>query len=247
MRRIYAYFISLLLFLSAAELVAQDTILFPLKIRAGFDLVGPGVYIYDNEKLILEGYVSFDKSEKISFVLEAGHADYRYTQYNYDYQTSGTFTRLGVDFNFLKPEISKGKYWAGAGLRYGLSIYNSETPMYEQENYWGTFSSSIPENSGTGHFLEVTPGFRTELFGNLSLGWTLRLKFLLSGGGGKDLKPIYLPGFGNGGKITTLGVNYYISWNIPYKTKRVITKPEVVEETEETEEEGMIQQTQGFR
>ncbi len=70
MRRIYAYFISLLLLLSAAELVAQDTILFPLKIRAGFDLVGPGMYIYDNDNLSMEGYVSFDKSEKMSFVLE---------------------------------------------------------------------------------------------------------------------------------------------------------------------------------
>jgi len=247
MRRIYAYFISLLVFLSGAELVAQDTVLFPLKIRLGFDLVGPGMYIYDNDHLSMEGYVSFDKSEKMSFVLEGGYADYRYTQYNYDYQSSGIFTRIGVDFNFLKPEISKGKYWAGLGLRYGLSIYNSMTPTYEQENYWGTFSSSIPESSGTGHFLEAAPGFRTELLRNLSLGWTLRLKFLLSGGGGKDLKPIYLPGYGNGEKITTLGINYYISWSIPYKTKRVITKPVVVEEPDETEEEEVVQQGSGFR
>ena len=247
MRRIFEYFISLLLLLSPAELVAQDTILFPLKIRVGFDLVGPGMYIYDNDHLSMEGFVSYDKSEKMSFVIEGGYADYRYTQYNYDYHTNGVFTRVGVDLNFLKPEISKGKYWAGLGLRYGLSIYNSETPLYEQENYWGTFSSSISKSSGTGHFLEAAPGFRTELFRNLNLGWTLRLKFLLSGGGGKDLKPIYLPGFGNGGKITTLGINYYISWSIPYKTKRVITKPVVVEEPEETEEEGVIQQETGFR
>ena len=247
MRRIYAYSISLLLLISTGDLAAQDTVLFPLKIRTGFDLVGPGMYIYDNDHLSLEGYISFDKSEKMAFVLEGGYVDYKYYQYNYDYQSSGLFTRIGVDFNFLKPVLSRGKYWAGAGLRYGLSIYDSETPRYEQENYWGTFTSSIPSNSGTGHFIEITPGFRTELFRNLTLGWTFRLKFLLSGGGGKDLKPIYLPGYGNGGKATALGISYYISWNIPYKTKRVITKPPVVEEPDETEEEAEMQQGSGFR
>jgi hypothetical protein len=245
MRRIYAYFISLLFSLSAAGLDAQDTIYYPLKIRAGFDLVGPGIYIYDNDHLNLEGYLSFDKSEKMSIVLEGGYVDYKYSQYNYEYHSNGFFGRAGIDFNFLKPEISKGRYWAGLGLRYGLSIYDNETPMYDQDNYWGTFTSSIPLSSGTGHFIEVTPGFRTELLRNLSLGWTVRLKLLISGGGGKDLKPIYLPGYGNGGKNATIGISYYISWNIAYKTKRVITKPVEVEEPEETEEEGVILQTTG--
>jgi hypothetical protein len=245
MRRIYAYSISLL-FLFAASAGAQDTIPFPLQIRAGFDLVGPGIYIYDNEKLSLEGYISFDKSEKLSFVLEGGYVDYKYTQYNYEYLSNGFFTRAGADFNLLKPDISKSKYWAGVGLRYGISFYTSETPLFQHENYWGTVTSSIPSKKSTGHFIELTPGFRTEIFRNMSIGWTIRLKMLISGGGTKDLKPIYLPGFGNAGKLTAVGVSYYISFNIPYKTKTVITKPEVVEEeTEETE--GTAQGAEGLR
>lgn len=235
MRRIYVYFTSLLIFFTAGNLIAQDTVLFPLKIRAGIDIAGPGIYLSDKNNFSMEGSFSFDKSEKMAFVLEAGYLNYKYSQYNYDYTSKGVFARLGIDFNLLKPEMSVGKYWAGIGLRYGVSLFNSETPSFQSENYWGTVTSSIPAKKAMGHFIEVSPGVKTEIFRNLSMGWTIRLKLLISGGGGRDLTPIYFPGYGNGGKRTAAGISYFITWNIPYKTKTVITKPEVVEEeTEET-------------
>ncbi|MBS1231460.1 MAG: hypothetical protein H6R35_298 [Bacteroidetes bacterium] len=235
MRRIFAYFISLQLLFSGGSLIAQDTVMFPLKIRVGFDIAGPGIYMTDKNNLSLEGYISYDGNEKRTYVIEAGFLNYKYSQYNYDYRSKGVFTRIGVDFNLLKPEMSMGKYWAGIGLRYGLSVFNSETPLFKYENYWGTVTSSIPSRTRTGHFFEIAPGVKTELFRNFSMGWTIRLKLLISGGGGKDLRPIYFPGYGNGGDRTTAGFSYFITWNIPYKIKTVITKPEVVEE--ETEEE----------
>jgi hypothetical protein len=237
MRRISVYFFSLLLFLSAKSLIAQDTILFPLKLKAGIDIAGPGIYLSDKNNLNVEGYLSFDKNEKMSYVLETGYLNYKYSQYNYDYISKGIFVRLGVDFNLLKPEISLGKYWAGIGLRYGMSLFNSETPSFQSESYWGTVSSSIPSKKAIGHFIEFAPGVKTEVFRNFSMGWTIRLKLLISGGGGKDLRPIYFPGYGNGGNRTAAGISYFISWNIPYRTKTVITRPEAPEEeTEETEQ-----------
>jgi hypothetical protein len=173
----------------------------------------------------------------MAYVLEAGYLNYKYSQYNYDYTSKGVFARLGVDFNLLKPETSLGKYWAGIGLRYGMSLFNSETLSFQHENYWGTVTSSIPSKKAMGHFIEVAPGVKTEIFRNFSMGWTIRLNLLISGGGGRDLRPIYFPGYGNGGKRTAAGISYFITWNIPYKTKTVITKPEVVEEeTVETEQ-----------
>jgi len=237
MRRIFAYFISLLLFLSGQGLRAQDTVLFPLKIRAGFDIAGPGIYLTDKNNLNLEGYFSFDRNEKISYVVEGGYLDYKYSQYNYDYLTKGVFTRAGIDLNLLKPEVSAGKYYAGIGLRYGLSIFKSETSSFHHENYWGTVTSSIPSRTSTGHYIEIAPGVRTELLKNFTMGWTIRLKLLISGGGGRDLKPIYFPGYGNGGNRTSAGISYFLLWNIPFKTKTVITKPESTGESEETEEE----------
>lgn len=238
MRRISAYFFSLFLFLGASGLSAQDTILFPLKLMAGIDIAGPGIYLSDKNNLNLEGYISFDRSEKMAWVVEAGYLNYKYSQYNYDYSSKGAFARLGADINLLKPEVSRGKYWAGIGLRYGVSLFNSETSRFQHENYWGTVTSSLPSKKAMGHFIEVAPGVRTEIFRNFSIGWTIRLKLLISGGGGKDLRPIYFPGYGNGGRRTTAGISYFLTWNIPYKTKTVITKPKAVEEeTDETSEQ----------
>jgi hypothetical protein len=238
MRRISAYFFSLILFLKACNLLAQDTVLFPLKLRAGIDIAGPGIYLSDKNNLSVEGYISFDKSEKMALVLEAGYLNFKYSQYNYDYTSKGAFARFGADFNLLKPEVSEGKYWAGIGLRYGVSLFNSETPSFQYENYWGTVISSLPSKKAMGHFIEIAPGVKTEIFRNFSMGWTIRLKLLISGGGGKDLRPIYFPGYGNGGRRTTAGISYFLTWNIPYKTKTVITKPEAIEEEpDETSEQ----------
>ncbi len=238
MRRTFASFISLLALLATSVVNAQDTIDFPLKVRAGIDISGPVIYYTDKSNLSIEGFFSLDRNEKMSYVLEGGYLKYKYSQYNYNYLSSGIFLKAGTDFNLLKPEMSAGKYWAGIGLRYGLSIFNSETPSLETQNYWGSSIISLPRRSSTGHFLEVAPGVRTELFKNLSIGWSIRLRLLISGGGGKDLRPIYFPGFGNSGKTVNTGVNYYIIWSIPFKTKRVITIPEV-EEEEELEDAGM--------
>ena len=233
MRRIYAYSISLLILLYSSLLMAQDTVIFPLKIRAGIEVSGPVIYFTDKNNLSAEGFISLDRNEKMTYVIEGGYLSYKYSQYNYDYLSKGVFGRAGIDFNLIKPEISKGKYWAGIGLRYGLSIFTSETPTFQQENYWGKVNSSISQRTSVGHFLEVAPGVKTELFRNFSLGWTIRLRMLISGGGGKDLRPIYFPGFGPGGNSVNAGISYYLVWNIPFRTKKVIIKKEVPVETEE--------------
>ncbi len=229
-------------------LMAQDTILFPLKIRAGFDIIGPGIYMSDNNNLNIEGFLSFDRNEKMAYVAEGGYLNYKYSQYNYDYTSTGVFARLGVDFNLLKPNKASGLYWAGIGLRYGLSHFSSETSSLNYENYWGEITSSIPSKKMTAHFLEVAPGVRAEVFKNLSMGWTIRLKLMLSGGGGKDLRPISIPGYGNGGRITNGGISYFITWNIPWKTKTVIIKPDLPDEDDEEPEEEDVsgQQRIGF-
>jgi hypothetical protein len=252
MRRTSAYFISLLLILfsSLLQALAQDTILIPLKIKIGLEVSGPAIYFSEKNILNAEGYVSVDMNEKYSAVLGGGFLNYKYSQYNYEYLNNGIFILAGVDINLLKPEKSMGKYWAGIGLRYGLSRFSWEVPSFTQENKWGTTSSSIAKQTNWGHFLQISPGVRAEMFKNFSMGWSVSLRMLLYTGTGKDLRPIFFPGFGNGAKTITTGLNYFIVWNIPYKKINVIRKKEVPEETEETKnpgETGNRQQSPGIR
>lgn len=249
MRRISEYFISLLfIFISIlAEVHGQDTILIPLKIKVGLEVSGPAIYYSKKNTLNTEGYVSADINEKVSASIAGGFLNYKYSQYNYEYLNRGMYVRSGVDFNLLKPEKSLGKYWAGIGLRYGISRFSSEVPSFSHDNYWGTTSSSIAQKINWGHFFEVSPGVRAEVFRNFSIGWTISLRKLIYSGTGKDLKPIYFPGFGNTGKSISTGLSYFIVWNIPYKKINVIIEKEVPEESEDSEETDERQQSPGIR
>jgi len=238
MRRTFAYFTSLLLILIIGQeyVNGQDTNLIPLNIKVGLEVSGPAIYISDANNLSTEGYVSVDMNEKLSWVLGAGYLNYKYSQYNYEYLNNGVFLRGGADFNLLKPNKSLGKYWAGIGLRYGVSLFSTDVPSFKHDNYWGTTSSSIEKKTYMGHFIEASPGVRAEVFRNFSMGWTVSLRFLLSAGTEKDLRPVYFPGFGNGAKSFSTGLNYFLVWNIPYKKITVITKKEVPAETDDTAE-----------
>jgi len=225
MRRISAYFISLLIFPFAFSANAQDSLPVPLKIRIGADVYGPVSYYTNlnnvNKKtLSIEGYLSLDIDTQKAAVIEGGYLNFRYSQYNYTYQSKGAFIRLGVDFNLIRPEAAPGKYYAGIGLRYGLSLFSSEVPFLKQDNYWGGVTGTIPRSTHIAHFIEASPGIRTEIFRNLSMGWVIRLRILLFSNTGKDLKAIYIPGYGNGVKSFSPGLNYYFIWSIPYKSHK---------------------------
>jgi len=235
MLRISAYTISLVLFLNCSliKVNAQDTIPIPLKIKIGLEASGPVIYYTNRNVNSQEGYISLDIDEKRSLILAAGHLNYKYSQFNYTFLNTGSFIRLGMDFNLLKPDKSLGKYWAGIGLRYGISRFNYQVPTYQKTDYWGTTISSIAPKVNWGHFVEIAPGVRTEIFNHLSIGWSVSLRMLLYTGTGKNLRPVYFPGFGDGTKTITTGMNYFIVWNIPYKKIKVILKKEVKEETED--------------
>jgi hypothetical protein len=237
MKKTYLYIISFLIILTTFKAGAQDlppdSVLIPLKIRVGIEVSGPVIYFTDKTKLSFEGYFLADLNEKFSLYFAGGYSDFKYSQFNYDYKSKGIFFRTGTDINLLKPEIALGRYWAGIGLHYGLSVFNSETPSFYIRNYWGTTSSSIAARTYRGHYLEFAPGFRALLFRNVSIGWTVSLRKQLFFKSTRDIRPIFIPGYGNGGKSFSAGISYFIVWSIPYKKIKVAIKKETPEEPEE--------------
>lgn len=214
---------------------APDTVEIPLNIRIGAELAGHVIWLTDRNNFNTEGFISADLNEKYSIFAGGGYSDYKYSQYNYEYLSSGFFLKAGVDINFFGPAKSKGKYWAGVGLRYGISSFSSGVPVFEYENYWGSITSSIPPSDFIGHYLEASPGFRAEMFRNFTMGWSVNIRRLIHSGAGKDLRPIYIPGFGQGSENVGFGISYFLLWNIRWKTISVILKQELPEETEETQ------------
>jgi hypothetical protein len=220
MKRISGFFISLFLFLSAAHLSGQDTLRYPLRIKTGFDLYGPGNSFFNKSISTFEGFISADIDTSRSVTVEAGWSEYTHSEYNYSYNSSGIFLKGGMDFNILRPSVSESRYYAGIGLRYGLSVYKHGFPDFLYDNYWGRATGSIDPTVRAAHFIEAVPGIRAELFKGISVGWALRVRMLLYAGTGKDVKPLYIPGYGNGLQRLSPGMNYYIIWSFRYREFR---------------------------
>lgn len=231
-------FISLFL-LAGSSAVSQDTVTIPLHLRAGFDLSGPVMQIVGSDLVSYGAIFSADVNSALAVTAGIRYSTYQTSDYSYDFMSRGTSVVAGTDYNFLKANISGGKHYAGIGLRYGLSFYSEEATVIRYNNEWGAGESSVPLSNHTGHFLEITPGVRTEIFPGMTIGWNLYLRMLISAGAGKDLKPVWMPGYGAGTSGITTGAEYYISISIPYRKIRVVIKPKQQEsEDEEEVEEG---------
>lgn len=232
MRRIYGYIISVAFLMCCTPAhgqdagLPQDSVTVPLKVSFGMEASGPVIYFTDKNVLNTEAYLLYDLDNKKALHAAGGYSNYKYSQYNYSYRNKGVFFKAGVDFNILKPEISSGKYWAGIGLLYGISRFTWQVDSFTYENYWGRHTSSMPEQSDWGHYIEISPGFRAELLENLSIGWSVSLRKLLFTSASKDLKPSYIPGYGSTGNTISFGMNYFITFNFAYKKIRVGIKPE---------------------
>ncbi len=232
-KRICVFFISLML-LYGNRILAQDTLTIPLNVRAGFDISGPVMHLIGSDLVSYGAIASIDLNEQYSASLRLRYSSYSVSEYNYDFTSSGVSAVISGDYNFLKPKVSGGKYFTGLGFGYGISFYNEEASRIEYTNPWGTGSDSFSPSSHTGHFLEATPGVRTELFPGVTIGWNLVVRLLISSGAGRDLKPVWMPGFGDATSRMTTGAEYYVSVSIPYKKIRVVIKPR----KELTEDEG---------
>jgi hypothetical protein len=224
------------LILIGSRAVSQDTVTVPLHLRAGFDLSGPVTKLITNDLISYGALASIDLNENFSVNAGMRYTSFKSSEYSYDFRSHGTSIVMGTDYCFMKPKVAAGKYYAGIGLRYGLSFYSQEALDIKYTNPWGTGESSLPLSHHTGHFIEITPGVRTELFPGVTIGWNLYMRLLISSGAGKDLKPVWMPGYGDATSGMTTGAEYYISFSIPYKKIRVIIKPKPEETTEEGEE-----------
>lgn len=236
MKRMSAYSFSLLIALgSILSAYGQDTVDVRLKARFGADISAIARYGIDNKVIDWEGYAALDLNEKASVIASAGFLDFSYSQYNYDFNSRGFFMKGGASLNILNLKKSKGRYFGGLAVKYGISRYTFEIPSFHAENYWGRAEGSVASSSAWGHWIEFSPGMRAELSENISVGWSVDVRLLLYTGSPRDLKPVRIPGYGNATQSFSTGFRYYIEFSIPWKNKRVIIMPEEPE-PEETQE-----------
>jgi len=216
MKRIFALSFSLLVLYSWIAAQEPDSAKIPRSIDLGFDISGPVIYAIDNDRLNLEGYLSYRLNPKYSIVIEGGYSNFHYEQYNYVYNSDGYYTRIGTDINLIKDRASLAKNFVGIGFRYGLSIFNQETPWIMYENYWGRYESAGQRDFINAHFFEGNISVKAELFTNFLIGWTFSTRIQIYNSADENFLPAYIPGFGATDKVLRTSFIYSLIYRIPF-------------------------------
>lgn len=174
-------------------------------------------------------------NEKITRNEELGNANNPNRTVLYDYTTSGSYIKLGVDINTYEN-------WYGMnnsiyiGGRYAFSTMNhtvNSYRIYNTNRYWNP--ENLPEGSSqlgeyggvNASWLEMLFGIKAELFANIYLGASIRLGLLISNKESENFPNLWIPGFNKVTEGSRFGAsyNYSISYLIPLYRKAKKPRP----------------------
>lgn len=222
------YFISILLIISSLKAISQegkslDTI--PVKttygIKFGIDLSKQIRMLTepDYKGLVFTG--DYRILNKLFLTTEFGNEEKRVTNEVLDFNTDGSFLKLGVNYNIYNNQkgLNNEIY---IGFRYGLGKFshklNSYT-IYNLDQYWNqnfvNNSSSFTDLNAS--WLEFVLGFKAEIINNIFMGLDLRLNRLISQDKPTNFSNLYIPGFNKVLEENNfgVGVSYSVYYQIP--------------------------------
>ena len=218
-------------------------------LRVGVDLSRPLRSFLNDDYTGLELIGDFRITNKLYLAAELGNEEF--TQFEelgnennpaiteiYNYTTSGSYIKLGVEWNTYEN-------WYGMnntifiGGRYAFSTFSqnlNQNNIYTGNRYWNpdAFAAGTTgpaEFSGlNASWLEFLFGLKAELFANIYMGASVRLGFLISNKESEIFPNLWIPGFNKVTEGSNFGVgfNYSISYFLPlYKKSRA---PNAVDE-----------------
>ena len=215
------YFFSLLFLISlhcGAQPIPEGT----LGLRFGLDLSKFIYKIFEPDRTAIETSIDLEVKNNLFVVAEPGWFKVDLIKTKYEYSLSGSYVKLGLDYNFYKHETAEDNDIVYGGLRYGFNLFKHEASnIVIYDKYWGDYSADILSTSHSGHWIEFVSGIKTELFlsKNIFLGLSLRGKILLSDGGDEFISPYIIPGYGKGNKKVATEITYSLMYRIPVRTR----------------------------
>ena len=209
-------------------LIKKDKLLNINKIRLGIDLLKPILSSSEGDNLNYEIVGDLQLTENIYLAGEYGLVDKVIEDENINFNSSGSFLRIGFDYNMFENWIGMDNS-IYVGLRYGTSSFSSKILDYNVRNKDSYFSNLVTNEFQTieysnlsGNWIELLLGIKVETFKNVYLGLSLRLNKLLSDKKPDNFGNLFIPGFNKVTDDNTFGsgFNYTLTYSIPLIKKK---------------------------
>lgn len=143
---------------------------------------------------------------------------------NYTFKVkTAPFFKVGIGYNIFYN--SNPDYQLKFGLRYGITRFTYQvTDVTVTDGYWGEQSTfSIPEQSTTTGYIEITAGVKVKIWRNLALGWTAKYHTVVNESAVTGGKPMIIPGYGK--RNNSFTGSFSVIYTLPLNKKR---EPDVV-------------------
>lgn len=222
-KKISKYTFSLLLLLLAMGVTAQNEDRRGLSL--GLDLSRFATPLVDTTRFGWELSADYELLDDLFGVVELGSQSTRFQPENYTYRSDGIYTRLGVDYNYMKHVDSESTDKLFIGLRYAFTTYFHEAGnIIIYDPVWGDFTQDAVERKFlSANWMEVATGMRARLFNNFYLGWSARFRVKIWFQGDQVMQPYHIPGYGRGWAASRMGFNYSLYYRIPLMKKHSIS------------------------
>jgi len=157
-------------------------------------------------------------------VFETG-LDYMKLKTDYvDYKSSGSYSRIGIDYNVLQAENTNDKNIFVVGLRYGFTLAKQQVNSYQIDSYWKPTSGGFGSQNYSAHWAEFLIGMKGEVIRNIYLGWSIRGKILVDKKNLEMPPAFFIPGFGKASHSFNADFTYSIYYNLPWDFRKSIDR-----------------------
>lgn len=215
-------------FIDSALLKAPPRMEYPLlhEVVAGVNLWDPAMRIFGQKYGLGDIWAEVSLHNRYFPFIAIGISDCNDTPQlmNFTFKSPmAPYFKIGASYNFFYN--SNPDYKLQMGLRYGFSHYKwSLTDVTVDEGYWQDPTHySLPDQTSTAGYVEVTLGLKVKIAGPLSLGWNVVYHSILHESAAPYGKPMYIPGYGK--RSSAITANFSIIYTLPLN-KRTTTEVE---------------------
>jgi hypothetical protein len=225
------YFISLFLILNSLHVFSQEEIpkdsiiTSEYGLKIGIDFGKQIRMLTEPEYKGLSILGDYRLYKKIFLVFEFGSEDKLVDNEVLNFNTKGTFYKVGANYNVFK-NFNDLQNEIFVGLRFGNSKFDKQLnsfKIHNLDNYWN--QNLVEQQSNydnlSASWIEFVVGFKAQVINNLYMGLNLKVNRLISQVEPDNFNNLFIPGFNKVLEDSNIGVgfSYTIQYQIPFFKK----------------------------
>ncbi|MEN8815517.1 MAG: DUF6048 family protein [Nonlabens sp.] len=194
-------------------------------LRAGIDLASLIRTGLDEEYNGFQILADYRLSKRLYIAGEIGNESLDRTSESVDYETSGSFLKAGVDYNFYENWLDMDNMiYGGARIGYATMTQTLNRYDYNIDNNYFPIDTNIVDREFSGLnmiWLEIQLGIKVEVLNNLFLTANFQLKRSITQKTPDNFDNLFVPGYGRTFDTGSIGVGYSygIMYRIPFFKK----------------------------